>query len=217
MKMSRREWAVFNIVKELDVCDDHSSYDVQKRLDDTPYKDDFKLYHGVTKICLVNENDDFIVKWSHDKWGDVDEGMNEVELYKKAKAIGLDMFFPETKLLGKVNDVNIIAQKKYDFSAYAVQNEMKYDSTERKYKKITQTVTNRIYDKMYDGFHYEGGYCLRPLDRLWAKMCISIYGKKLVKKLCDFIAENKINDLHSENIGYLKNKPIIIDFGGYAR
>lgn len=216
MKISRREWAVFNIIKELNVCDRHSSYKVEERLFDTDYRNDFCVYHGATKICLVNEHDDFIVKWSHCKEGE-DEGLKEVELYKKAKAIGLDMFFPETKLLGEVNDINVISQKKYDFSAYAVSNDSDYEQQYKKYEKITKTVTDKIYHKMYDGFHYSGGYCLRPLDRLWAEMCISIYGKKLVKKLCKFIEDNKINDLHSENIGYLNNKPIIIDFGGYSR
>ena len=29
------------------------------------------------------------------------------------------------------------------------------------------------------------------------------------------IITNKINDLHSNNLGYYENKPIIIDYAGY--
>lgn len=51
----------------------------------------------------------------------------------------------------------------------------------------------------------------------WACMALTLYGKKLCRKLCAFIVENAINDLHTSNIGYNHNKPIILDFSGYDR
>ena len=57
----------------------------------------------------------------------------------------------------------------------------------------------------------------RELNPLWASMAIVLYGKRKCKALCKFIIENSINDLHYSNIGYLKDKPIILDFSGYHR
>lgn len=48
-------------------------------------------------------------------------------------------------------------------------------------------------------------------------LVLTLYGKKLCRKLCAFIVENAINDLHTSNIGYNHNKPIILDFSGYDR
>lgn len=55
----------------------------------------------------------------------------------------------------------------------------------------------------------------RELDYTWAAMALVIYGKTVCKKLCNFIQENKINDLRDANIGYKNNKPIILDFSGF--
>ena len=57
----------------------------------------------------------------------------------------------------------------------------------------------------------------RRLSREWAKLAISLYGKKTCKSLCDFIVEYGINDLHEENLGFKNNKPVILDFSGYYR
>lgn len=70
---------------------------------------------------------------------------------------------------------------------------------------------------MKKGFYITDSDYNRELDSLWSRMVISIYGKKMCKSLCDFIRENKINDLHCHNLGYKNNKPIILDFSGYYR
>ena len=71
-------------------------------------------------------------------------------------------------------------------------------------------------DKCFKKAAPNGRYA-RNLDPLWAKMALVIYGKKLCKTLCEFIIENKINDLHESNIGYKNNRPIILDFSGFDR
>ena len=39
--------------------------------------------------------------------------------------------------------------------------------------------------------------------------------KRTVKKLFAFINEYQIEDLHSDNLGYYKDKPVIIDYAGF--
>lgn len=58
--------------------------------------------------------------------------------------------------------------------------------------------------------------CGRDLDELWAKVAVSLHGKRKVIALCEFVKKYHINDLHSSNIGYIGISPVILDFSGYG-
>lgn len=115
------------------------------------------------------------------------------------------------KYWGKWGDVTVIIQDKVDYSVSGCSWDKK-----QHYQHIANTVTNRIFSKMEHGFRINCGYD-RDLDTTWGKLVISLYGKRVTKKLCEFIQEYKINDLHSSNIGYKNDRPIILDFSGYYR
>ena len=44
---------------------------------------------------------------------------------------------------------------------------------------------------------------------------INWYGENEIEKLLKFINDEKINDLHSGNLGYLNDRPVIVDYAGY--
>lgn len=207
--MTRAE--VKELLNKLDLSRKLDEYDIYDRLDNLGYKrPQVRVRNGATKICLVFEKADFIVKWSYDCDDDNDEGLKECRLYALAVEAGLAFFFPKTEVLGKWGDVSVVIQDKIDYSV----NDCNYE-TRCIYQKIGRTVTDRIFYKMENGFHT--GYYDRSLNETWGKLVISLYGKKITKKLCEFIQEYNINDLHESNIGYKDNKPIILDFGGYHR
>ena len=162
--------------------------------------------NGVSKCCLIFDKLDFVIKWSPYSGK---EAFAEVSTYEKAKEKNLAFLFPKTNVFTTINGINFIAQEKIDFSCSDTPRYLK-----EKYEKQSRTVKNRIYHKMEIGFQL-GTDCDRDLNRLWASMVISLYGKKVAKALCDFIRENKINDLHGNNLGYKNNRPIILDFSGY--
>lgn len=173
---------------------------------------------GISKFCLVFKKEDFVLKWSrysfdfsdvsHDNYNEV---MQEYEFYQKAKNKRLEKFFPFTEYFSQVNGVDFVLQEKIDYSCFNCP-----EKTKEKYYKISKTATDKIFWKMDKGFRLHMGYD-RDLDYLWAKMAIVLYGKKMCKNLCFFIQENKINDLHGNNLGYKNNRPIILDFSGYHR
>lgn len=174
---------------------------------------EYQVCDGASKICIIPKDADFVVKWtsnpcSFDK--DYDEAYDEVLIYKKAVKAGLEMFFPKTEVLLINNGVIFVIQDKIDFSSLNIPS-----AIEDRYLYKTKTVSSAIIEKMEDRFSsiVRG----RDLDTLWASMAIVLYGKKKCKALCRFVIENEINDLHRSNIGYLKNKPIILDFSGYHR
>ena len=191
-----------------------SRLQVKKMLMDKGYSEpEYRLCDGATKLCIVPKNADFVIKWSityYDDSDDWDEALEEVSIYNKAVEAGLGMFFPKTEVFCVVNGISFVIQEKIDFSALNTPN-----NKESKYKYQTRTVSPVIIEKMDNCFYQmKRG---RELNPLWASMAIVLYGKRKCKALCKFIIENSINDLHYSNVGYLKDKPIILDFSGYHR
>lgn len=177
------------------------------------FEPEYLVQEGATKLCLVPDNADFVIKWSityYDISDDWDEALEEVSIYNKAVEAGLGMFFPKTEVFCVINGITFIIQEKVDFSALYIPS-----GKADRYTYQTKTVSPAIVEKMNDCFCsiHRG----RNIDDTWASMAIVLYGKRKCKALCQFIVQHEINDLHLANIGYLRNKPIILDFSGYHR
>lgn len=171
-----------------------------------------RVCDGASKMCIILKEADFVIKWS--TCFNYDDGFNEaydeVLIYQRAVKAGLEMFFPKTEVFCIHNGVIFVIQEKIDFSTSDIPM-----SKENRYSHKTRTVSPAIVNKMDNCFfQIKRGRTLNPL---WASMAIILYGKRKCKALCKFIVENNINDLHGSNIGYLKDKPIILDFSGYHR
>lgn len=174
---------------------------------------EYRVCDGASKICIVPKYADFVIKWSTSCLSNeegYDEAYDEVLIYEKAVRAGLEMFFPKTEILCTIGGINFVVQEKIDFSAINTPR-----NKEDKYLYKARTVSPAIIDKIDTCFQsIRRG---RSIDTTWASMAIVIYGKRKCKTLCKFVVENGINDLHLSNIGYLKDKPIIMDFSGYHR
>ena len=174
---------------------------------------EYQVCDGASKICIVPKHADFVIKWSTSCLSGeegYDEAYDEVLIYEKAIREGLEMFFPKTEILCTIGGINFIVQEKIDFSALNTPR-----NKDSKYLYKTKTVSPTIIDKIDTCFQ---SICRgRSIDTTWASMAIVIYGKRKCKALCKFVIENGINDLHLSNIGYLKDKPVILDFSGYHR
>ena len=186
---------------------------VKNMLIDKGYTEpEYRVCDGASKLCIVPKHSNFVIKWStsYSSEEGYDEAYDEVLIYEKAIKAGLEMFFPKTEVFCTYNGVIFVIQDKIDFSSLNTPS-----AIEDRYLYKTKTVSSAIIEKMEDCFSsiVRG----RDLDTLWASMAIVLYGKKKCKALCRFVIENEINDLHRSNIGYLKNKPIILDFSGYHR
>lgn len=174
---------------------------------------EYQVCDGASKICIVPKHADFVIKWSTSCVSGeegYDEAYDEVLIYDKAVREGLEMFFPKTEILCTIGGINFVVQEKIDFSALNTPR-----NKDSKYLYKTKTVSPAIIDKIDTCFQsIRRG---RSIDTTWASMAIVIYGKRKCKALCKFVIENGINDLHLSNIGYLKDKPVILDFSGYHR
>ena len=54
-----------------------------------------------------------------------------------------------------------------------------------------------------------------PPVRDWFLFVYATYGKEFCKRFINWANDNKVNDLHDCNVGFLHNKPIILDYAGY--
>lgn len=168
---------------------------------------DIKIAEGASKICLVFKNFPFVIKWSEGDKGR-DESMREVSIYGDAVAAGIEFLFPKTEFFCKLDKVSFVLQEKVDCSAWDARHDNKCTKV---IHRVTKTPTDYIYNKM------RGHIPDRTLNEDWAKMVISLYGKRVAKRWCEFITNHRINDLHQENIGYKNFRPVVLDFSGYHR
>lgn len=212
--MTREE--VKTLLNKLNLTPTMDYEDIEYKIRTLGYnQNQIKVESGSSKICLVFDNKtDFIVKWTYDSYNNKnnqDESVKECIIYIAAKAEKLEFFFPKTEIFGQWGGVTVVIQDKVDYSVEECSVEkLSY------YQHISQTVTNKIFLKMENDFQI-GSFYDRELNPVWGKLVISLYGKKITKKLCKFIQKYGINDLHSENIGYKNDKPVILDFSGYYR
>ena len=174
----------------------------------------YNIRSGASKLCLCNEGGAYVCKWVTDDH--YNEAVQEAKVYAKAVEAGLEKFFPHTEIAFEMNGITFVFQEKVQYSASNLPYPIR--SKFLKQCKTSLDCEKRIWKKMEREFKRAGDKdYVRDLDQLWACMALSIYGKELCRKLCAFIVENAINDLHTSNIGYNHNKPIILDFSGYDR
>lgn len=170
-------------------------------------KQKFIFDSGCTKGVLIPVDDTpYVVKWSLGTYNN--EAQREAELYEKAKQLQIERFFPCTEILFTHNEVVYVLQEKVDTNFSLRQKQ--------KYSLITKTATERMVNKVQEDLNKVPHHA-RQVNSTWIKMALVLYGKKRVKTFCKFVVENGINDLHGGNIGYIKNKPVVLDFSGYYR
>lgn len=172
--------------------------------------------NGATKECLVFPELGYVLKWSTE----TRDAEREAVVYKKAVEANLADFFPATELAGYIvfkhdDPVAFTAQQIITNSAHKIH--WQEDGIKNRLSRIAKTVPDCRISQIERQFRKAdlNGYG-RELDGLWAKVAVSIYGKRKVIALCEFVKKYHINDLHGSNIGYIGISPVILDFSGYG-
>lgn len=191
---------------------------------------DVTVESGVTKMALFFPNTDFVVKipfngttQHHYEWNDEtdeyedtgevvfepfeeaytnseDDTWNycqtEVEVYAQAKDAGVAEFFLEMELFAVLNDQPIYIQQKAEIFE-DIKDIDDYDSD------TTDTTRKKCRDRE-----------LRCFNACWISDAFKYYEEKKVFEFLKF-ADRNLEDLHTHNIGYVNDKPVIIDYAGY--
>lgn len=192
------------------------------------------LYIGATKMVIVNDNCDFVIKipfygqqiYDHDSdeyvyedflhanngYNSWDYCLTETNIYNKAVREGVKEFFPETYEYQEGYNIfpPVYIQKKmvlWEDSGY------EYESEQEKYDALV--MIEKTFHPIFD-FYGESHDCMPPY--IFIYKCLNYYGEDETLNLLYFIKHHNdiINDLHYNNIG-VKNdgSPIIFDFSGF--
>ena len=175
-------------------------------------KNGFNIYYGegATKGCFVFKDLDFVIKFNLENNGShrIDDCVGqELFIYEMAKERGLNkILIPTSKFYTNQNGIVFIKQRKISYVAEEQKGKLR-----DKYKIKDKNANDRFIYKVRGSFYQRA----TALDNDWLKRAIHIYGKKFIKEFAQFTIEYKINDLHCANIGYIGNKPVILDFSGF--
>ena len=184
---------------------------------------------GATKFVVVFERAGFALKIPMDCQGDYNYDTEEYDyidfhhandyvdtssewnycevektLYNYAKEEHLDMFFPETFLLGYVEERPIYIQEfAMSCGDGGSSGSTPSDFAEENASSVIATIQRSC-----------GDYNTLPKD--WVCAAIDNYGLDALMALSDFLCENYITDLHDGNIGFNNDGlPVIIDFSSF--
>lgn len=173
--------------------------------------------NGASKECLVFPDLGYVLKWSME----TRDAEREVAVYQKAVEAKLADFFPATELAAYIvlptdgEAIAFTAQQIISTSAHKIRWDC--DGLKTRLLRIAKTVPDCRVSQIERQFRKadQNGYG-RDLDELWAKVAVSLHGKRKVIALCEFVKKYHINDLHGSNIGYIGISPVILDFSGYC-
>ena len=177
-------------------------------------------YDFLSDICEVNQNGETKTVFLHKEWDFVIKVPNyysyarhnycqlEADNYKKACAYRVERVLLETALLCTLkNGIQLYVQPRYtiDNNDY-MDSPIHRHRLQKKRNTYRKPIVSRVAGEMYDGFR---------LNNLWLSRVIQLYGKRFMRSLERWTQENHIGDLHDCNVGWMNNKPIILDYSGY--
>lgn len=206
-----------------ELTEDNFEYNV---IDNIPCDVDYG--NGVTKVAIFFPDTDFVVKIPFSGYEEPEEEYDEetdeyyetgeydyssfqfaddnqtgddycrVELliYEEAKSENLDFLFAPTSFIGYVKDHPIYIQPICEPYSKRYPKDQKKESVDSAKKTCKE--------KNY--------YCF---NANWLADVLECYGEEIFNKFCQFIQDEKINDLHSDNIGYCRGKPVLFDYSGF--
>ena len=199
-----------------------SQYNFMKKLQ--ALDDNFILASGVSKVAIIPKEKNYVIKipyyGKYRKSNGIkcfdpyfssiskssDYCKSEEIIYNKAKANGLDTFFAEIEQIGKIKSIPIYVQRKAVIfeDVYYPEDDEEENLNEHEIS-IFKTITTKYSDLVEDEY----------LPISWMKDFIFSYGELAFDKLYNFLSDNNIQDLHSENIGYISERPVLVDFSGF--
>ena len=131
----------------------------------------------------------------------------EATIYKDAVASGVSDFFAETVCIGEIDNhpiyVQEIATIYYDvYFDY----ECEYSGEDQKKNRSS------IMEKSNNSLSEDD--CL-IVSQIWLATFIEEYGITAAIDLITFLKDEGVDDLHSENLGFIDDKPVIVDYASF--
>lgn len=159
----------------------------------------FDVKSGSSKLCFLHDDlCDWAIKVGYSSKLNCDYAKREYEMYCLAEEYGFAYYFPKTIYLGEYGGRPFYLQELADCDEYQV--------------------SSTWFEKLCDGYieegnDYDNDSVWDEVDALddWERVEL-LFGDR---KLCQFLWDNDINDLHEGNFGWIGDKIVIVDFSGW--
>ena len=184
---------------------------------------DFLLSSGASKLAIIPKTKDYVIKLpfvgtdykykENDEFSafhcrlsqSADYCKADIIIYNEAKEAGMETFFAEIEQIGEVQGVPIYIQQKAQIFEDCVPYEDQLDALDNENDEVMTSIKSEYPDLMEEEF----------LPPLWVKDFILNYGTSTFDELVDFLQQHAVDDLHSENVGYIANMPVLVDYSGF--
>lgn len=155
---------------------------------------------GATKVVFWEDGSDVVFKMGFREFGE-DYCETEAENFQKAKDAGLDKFFASTEYLTTFRGIKVYVSERAEVS----------------YEKLSSDLYSHLKESGYEDREIDNYIDEVDNDNEFFEELLPYYvdSDKLTQDLLYFIEVNRINDLHSNNIGYLGDRMVLIDYSGY--
>lgn len=195
-----------------------------KIVDQLPNHLSFRVYSGASKLVLIPDGADYVIKIPftgretesydadeddyYEDYIDFSEALygkgwdyclTEAVLYHKAKQNKVEKVLCKTQFIGKINEHPIYIQER----AILYWDRERYNEDQEKRAPYSDKALGLCMKENYAQFNNK-----------WITDAYMYYGEKLFNKIMAFITSN-ICDLHGENIGYIGNRPVILDYSSW--
>lgn len=192
-------------------------------------------YAGVTKLVLVPEHGDYVIKIpitgvyceignDGSDYYDHDFDEDEYEIIARSTKKNINIFEEEENIYKEANNKakEILLPNIYigDFNGIPIYIQQKITeifsyspSCSTHLSKNERMKTKEVFQKSRDLNEEDSCIDYYPCDATFIYDIIKYYGEEKAVEICKLL--RKLNDLHSSNYGYVGRVPKIHDFGGY--
>ena len=197
-----------------------------------PKNFNFEWRTGATKLVILPENEDFVIKISFNgRYFDeeIDYETGEVLYEGEWAYFSSDDYYYEDEFdgdyCGREERISNCANEEDLIECFAA---VEYvgscgDYAIYKQEKVT-SIMSEVEDEKWDSLSMAKKDSVRSkcqeldvccINVCWINDFLSFFGEEILKQLNNFINEFNINDLHSSNIGYIGKRPVLVDYSGY--
>lgn len=146
----------------------------------------------------VPEEDDYVMfSGARNSENDWDYCKVEVELYQSAITAGMEKYFAKMER---------ICNKEYPIY---------YQPLCKMFESYERNTTNEKEDEVHREYSTLKNDLDCALSPFWVKDFIETYGLDEYNALIKFCEDYSIQDFHCGNIGYINEKPVIVDYGSF--
>lgn len=191
------------VAKVIEVMGDAPIWFGSHRFEEMANELNCRTSSGATRRVFIFPKLGVVIKFPCDSH---DYCEQEIASYESAKKYGVEkLLLPIEKVGVTKGGIPLYIQPIYKYTI-AEMNRKQLDSLAKRFRSTQKSATTRAV----------GRGCYYHPNREWLARAIQLYGKKFMLSFEAWTNAHRVNDLHSQNIGYIGNfRPVLIDYAGY--